>query len=412
MSKAQNLLKKVAELAPEMVELMRVVTAAPALGPVNGGQGELAKLEALLPHLEALGLSLERVDSPDPRVESGLRPNLLAWLPGGDGPATWVLSHLDVVPPGDLAAWGGDPWSLRVRDGRLYGRGVEDNHHGLVSSYFALKAMKELGLAPAGRAGMVLVADEETGSGHGLEHVLQARGEVFSPRDLILVPDGGNETGSLIEVTEKSIYWLRVEVSGRQVHGASPHQGVNALMAAARMMAATPEVAAGFPQTDERFGLPHSTMEPTRIEEGVANINTIPGRAVFYLDCRLLPGIPLDDVSSAFRARFGEIAREMGATLEIGEVQRLQSPPATANDAPVVKALQAAIRRVHGIEARPGGIGGGTVAAFFRQRGLPVAVWSKTNPSLHQPEEWVELETVVRDAQVMALIYAGLWDQE
>ncbi|MCA1905830.1 MAG: M20 family metallo-hydrolase [Desulfarculus sp.] len=412
MGKARQLLNKVAELAPEMVELMRIVTAVPALGPANGGQGELAKLQALLPHLEALGLTMERVDAPDPRVESGLRPNLLAWLPGGDGPTTWVLSHLDVVPPGDLSAWGGDPWSLRVRDGRLYGRGVEDNHHGLVSSYFALKAMKELGITPPGPAGMVLVADEETGSGHGLEHVLKTRPDAFSPADLIVVPDGGDQSGGLIEVTEKSIYWLKVEVNGRQTHGASPHQGVNALMAAARMMTATREVLAGFPQTDQRFGLPHSTMEPTRIEEGVANVNTIPGRAVFYLDCRLLPEIPLDEVAAALRQSFEAIASQEGATVAISEVQRLQSPPATPSDAPVVRALQAAIRRVHGVEARPGGIGGGTVAAFFRQRGLPAAVWSKTNPSLHQPEEWVELETVVKDAQVMALLYAGLWEQD
>jgi acetylornithine deacetylase/succinyl-diaminopimelate desuccinylase-like protein len=181
---------------------------------------------------------------------------------------------------------------------------VEDNHHGLVSSYFALKAIKELGITPPGRAGMVLVADEETGSGHGLEHVLKTRPDAFSPADLIVVPDGGDQSGGLIEVTEKSIYWLKVEVNGRQTHGASPHQGVNALMAAARMMTATREVLAGFPQTDQRFGLPHSTMEPTRIEEGVANVNTIPGRAVFYLDCRLLPEIPLDEVAAALRQSF------------------------------------------------------------------------------------------------------------
>ncbi len=412
MGKAAALLARIAKMAPEMVELMRVITAVPALGPVNGGQGELAKLQALLPHLAALGLTLERVDAPDPRVESGLRPNLLAWLPGGDGPAAWVLSHLDVVPPGDPAAWGGDPWSLRVRDGRLYGRGVEDNHHGLVSSFFALKAMNELGITPPGRAGLVLVADEETGSGHGLEHVLRTRPDAFSPADLIVVPDGGDQSGGLIEVTEKSIYWLRVEVGGRQTHGASPHRGVNSLMAAARMMVATREVIAGFPQTDQRFGLPHSTMEPTRIEEGVANVNTIPGRTVFYLDCRLLPEIPLDEVEAALRQRLATIAQQEGATVEISEVQRLQSPPATPSDAPVVRALQAAIRRVHGVEARPGGIGGGTVAAFFRQRGLPVAVWSKTNPSLHQPEEWVEIDTLVKDAQVLGLIFAGLWDQD
>ncbi|MFZ5587581.1 MAG: M20 family metallo-hydrolase [Thermodesulfobacteriota bacterium] len=411
MSQAESLLAKVAGDAPRMIELMRLLTATPALGPTAGGQGELAKLEALMPFLTGLGLELERVDAPDARVAAGLRPNLLARLPGGGGPAVWVLSHLDVVPPGDPGLWTGDPWTLRVDGGRLIGRGVEDNHHGLVSSLFALKALIDLGLTPPGPAGLVLVADEETGSGFGLDHVLKTRPDAFGPTDLIIVPDAGRPDASLIEVAEKSIYWLRVEVSGKQVHGSTPHKGVNALMAAARMMAAVRQVAAGFPQTDALFRPPGSTLEPTRIEEGVANVNTIPGRAVFYLDCRILPAIPLAQVAAAFRERFSAIAAEEGAGVSFSEMQRLQAPPATPAGAPVVRALQSAIRRVHGVEAAPGGIGGGTVAAFFRQRGLDAAVWSTANDAAHMPDEWVDLDAVVKDAQVLALIYAGLWDE-
>ncbi|MFH1059875.1 MAG: M20 family metallo-hydrolase [Pseudomonadota bacterium] len=409
MSAAEKLIARVAEYAPQMVELMRAITAVPALGPEAGGDGELAKLNALMPFLAGLNLDLERVDAPDKRVASGLRPNLLASLPGGEGPAVWVLSHLDVVPPGDLGLWSGDPWTLRVADGRLMGRGVEDNQHGLVSSLFAVKALIDLGITPPGPAGLVLVADEETGSGYGLDHVLKARPDAFGRDDLIIVPDAGRPDASLIEVAEKSIYWLKVEVTGKQVHGSTPHKGVNALMAAARMMTAVREVAARFPQTDALFRPPISTMQPTRIEEGVANVNTIPGRAVFYLDCRILPAIPLAEVATAFRERFAAIAAEEGAGVSFAEIQRLQAPPATPADAPVVTALMAAIRRVHGVQAGPGGIGGGTVAAFFRQRGLNVAVWSTANDCAHMPDEWVDLDAIVKDAQVLALIYAGLW---
>lgn len=408
MGLAEDLLAKVAGYGPAMIEVMERLVATPALGPDNGGQGELAKALVLLPWLEAMGLEITRADAPDPRVESGLRPNILASLPGGGGPATWVLAHMDVVPPGDLALWSGDPYRLRVEGDKLYGRGVDDNHHGLVSSLFALKALHDLGVTPPGRAGLVLVADEETGSGFGLDHVLKALPQAFAPGDLIMVPDAGQPDAALIEVAEKSIYWLKVEVTGRQVHASTPHKGVNALYAAARMMVAVRELAPRFTVDNPLFDPPRTTMEPTRKDQGVQNINTVPGSDVFYIDCRVLPGVPLDQVRQALEERFGQIAAQEGATVAISEVQRLQAPPATPVEAPVVKALQAAIARVHGVRAQPGGIGGGTVAAFFRQRGLPVAVWCCDQGTAHMPDEWTSLSAIIKDAQVFAFIMAGL----
>ncbi|MFH1033803.1 MAG: M20 family metallo-hydrolase [Pseudomonadota bacterium] len=409
MSRAEELLSRIEGFGPQMIEALAKLTAVPALGPANGGQGEMAKARLLEPWLNDLGLVVERADAPDERVEGGARPNLLARLPGGDGPAMWVLAHLDVVPVGELAQWDSDPWTLRVEGDKLYGRGVEDNHHGLLSGYFAIKALKDLGLTPPGPAGLALVSDEETGSLLGLDHLLKVRGDAFAPRDLIVVPDSGRPDASLIEVAEKSIYWLKVEVTGSQVHGSVPHKGVNALYAAARMMVEVRQVAKHFDRQDPLFRPPISTMEPTAKEKGVENINTIPGRDVFYVDCRVLPGIPLDQVRQEFRRRFEAIAAQEGAQVAISEVQCLQAPPATPADAPVVLALTRAIARVHGVEAHPGGIGGGTVAAFFRQRGLPVAVWSCTQNTAHMPNEWTSLKALIKDTQVMALLYAGLY---
>ena len=408
MSAAAQLLKRVEGYGPQMTEALARLTAVPALGPANGGPGEMAKARLVEPWLKELGLKVEHADAPDERVEGGYRPNLLATLAGGDGPAVWVLAHLDVVPVGELELWSSDPWTLKVDGDRLQGRGTEDNHHGLLAGFFAIKALKDLGLTPPGPAGLVLVSDEETGSLHGLDHLLKARPQAFAPRDLIVVPDSGRADGSLIEVAEKSIYWLKVEVTGRQVHGSVPHKGVNALYAAARMMVEVRQICKSFAQEDPLFRPPRSTCEPTAKEKGVDNINTIPGRDVFYIDCRVLPGIPLDEVRQEFERRFGAIAAEEGASVAISEVQRLQAPPATPADAPVVKALSRGIAQVHGVQPHAGGIGGGTVAAFFRQRGLPVAVWSTIQNTAHMPNEWTSLKALIKDAQVLALLYAGL----
>ncbi|MEW5911000.1 MAG: M20 family metallo-hydrolase [Thermodesulfobacteriota bacterium] len=404
----QELIDRIAGWRQAVIDYQSRLVAVPALGPENGGQGEGKKAEMVQAWLAELGLEITRVDAPDQRVPGGRRPNILAVLPGGDGPRVWVLSHLDVVPEGDLALWASDPWQLRVEDDLIYGRGVQDNHGGLVASLLALKALKELGIRPPGPAGLMAVSDEETGSGFGLDYVLAQRPELFSPQDLIVVPDAGEPDGAFIEVAEKSILWLKVEVSGKQVHGSTPHKGSNALYAAARMMVASRELAAGFGQENPLFDPMVSTCEPTRKEAGVENINTVPGRDVFYLDCRLLPGIDLTDALAVFQRRFAAIAAEEGATVNIEPVQRLQAPPATSGEAPVVRALTKAIARVHGVAARPGGMGGGTVAAFFRQRGLPAAVWSTSEHSVHQPDEFARISSIIKDAQVMALLYAGL----
>ncbi|MFH2125051.1 MAG: M20 family metallo-hydrolase [Pseudomonadota bacterium] len=408
MSLAQKLMSRIDSYADQIVEAQRLLVAIPALGPDNGGQGEMDKALLVEKWLKEMNLRVERVDAPDARVESGLRPNLIATMPGGEGPARWALSHLDVVPTGPADQWTSDPWQLRVEGGKLYGRGVLDNHAGVVASLFALKALIEEGMTPPGTVGLIMVSDEETGSLYGLDHVLSKRPELIAARDLVVIPDAGEEDGLFIEVAEKSILWLKVEVTGKQVHGSTPDKGVNALYASARMMVAVREMYDRFGGDDPIFVPPTSTFEPTRKEAGVPNINTIPGKDVFYIDCRVLPEVNLDEVDAAFFQRFQEIAKEEGVQVKISHEQRLQSPPATPAEAPVVQALAKAIETVKGQPAKAGGIGGGTVAAFFRKRGLPAAVWCTWPPTPHMPDEWCDLNGLLDDTKVFALVFAGL----
>ncbi len=407
MAEIKKLMDQVAGYEDQIIEIMKQIVAIPALGPTNGGQGELAKAEYVEKLAAGWGLDLERVDAPDERVESGIRPNLVATYPGGDGPKVWVLSHLDVVPPGPVEDWGGDPWQLRVEGDKLIGRGANDNNGGLLASLFGLKALMDLGITPQGQVGLIMVADEETGSAYGLDYVLQKRPDLFSPEDMIIVPDAGNDEGTLIEVAEKSVLWLKVVVTGKQVHASTPQKGVNALYCAARMIVAVREVAARFPATDELFSPPFSSLEPTRTQAGVPNINTVPGRHEFFIDCRILPSNDLQAVLDDFTKTFEAIATEEGASVEITPEQFLPAPDPTPADAPVVLALQKAIKDVKGLESYAGGIGGGTVAAFYRQRGLPAVVWSTMPETAHMPDEYHLLSDLISDAQIFACIFAG-----
>ena len=391
----------------ELVEMLRDLTAIPALGPENGGKGEQAK--ALYLEKKIRALKPQRVISlpcPDPRVPSKTRPNLLALFSGRNlGRTIWVLSHLDTVPPGDRRLWKSDPYTLQKKGDRLIGRGVEDNHHGIVSSYFALKALKEEGVLPVHSVGLALVSDEETGSQRGLQYVLRKRGNLFKPEDLIIVPDAGNPEGTLIEVAEKSLLWLKFSLFGKSCHASRPDLGVNTLRASAQLILALEELAHRFGRRDNHFDPPISTFEPTKKEANVLNVNTIPGEDVFYLDCRVLPAYSLEQVLKRIRFLASTVSRKTGTRITCEVVNAVQAPPPTSAQAPVVQALRLAVRAVYRKEACARGIGGATVAAFFRARRLPAAVWMTTLETAHQPNETARLSRIIGDTQVLAHIF-------
>ncbi|MGA2763248.1 MAG: M20 family metallo-hydrolase [Spirochaetia bacterium] len=403
MDAVETLKKKIASKRDQMIELQCALTAAPALGPQNGGEGEWKKAEILIEWLERLGLGpCELHSAPDARVPRGDRPNIVVTIPGGAEPGTfWIMTHMDIVPPGEARLWESDPYTMVVKGNRLIGRGVEDNQQSLVASVFAAACIRELGLRPRRTVRLLFVSDEETGSAQGVQHVLGAT-RLFSPQDLALVPDSGSPEGNLIEIAEKSILWLKFIVKGRQCHASTPEKGVNAFEAGSHLVVRLTALRERFNALDSLFSPPTSTFVPTRKEANVPNINTLPGEDVFYLDSRVLPREKLDEVMREIRASCDAVERDFGVSVEVEEVQRSSSPP-TSPDAPIVSTLRNAIRQVYGVEGSPVGIGGGTVGAYLRAQGIPTAVWSRIEETAHQPNEYCLVDNMLGDSLVMAL---------
>lgn len=387
--------------------IQKALTAIPAIAPDNGGAGEIKKADLIKKYLDELNMDdFQEIRAPDERVPEGYRTNLLArWKGRSDARTVWIMAHMDVVPPGDIKLWDHDPFDVIEKDGKLFGRGTEDNHQAIVSSLLAVKAVLELGLKPQSGIGLAIVSDEENGSRYGIEYVLKQHPEFFGKNDLIIIPDAGDEKGATIEVAEKSILWLRIETTGIQTHGSTPEKGANAHKAAAHLIFKMQELYRVYNRKDALYAPPISTFEPTKKESNVDNINTIPGTDVIYFDCRILPEYDLKEILGRIREWADEIENEFKVQISVTTPQNAHAPQPTSPDAPAVIALKTAVKEVTGQVARTIGIGGGTVAAKFREVGLPAVCWCTLDDTLHGPNEYSVIENTLTDAKVFAHIF-------
>ena len=389
----------------DMVETMIGMISIPALAPVNGGDGESRKADYLQERLVGFD-SVRRIDVPDDVDPSVIRSNILAVRNGREKGTVWVMAHMDVVPAGDPGLWDTPPYEPVYRDGRVYGRGTEDNGQSIISAMFSSRAVLDQELQGMS-LGVAYVADEETTSMKGIRHLLDLG--VFSKDDIIIVPDWGSPGGTLVEVAEKSVLWLRVSVEGKTCHGSSPQSGLNAYRVSTYLLAdLLDRLPERFPARDGMFRPPESTFEPTKRPATVENVNTIPGHDEFCMDMRILPVYPVDEVLDFVRSVASEHAERTGAGISVEIVQCEPAGRKSSTDTVGFNALCDAVESVTGSCPEAVGVGGGTCANFFRVEGFDAYVWQCGGGTLHAPNEYVEMSNLMTDAKVFATLFYNL----
>lgn len=389
----------------EIVNLETILTSHIAIAPEGEGDGETEKCNALEAWLREKGFTdIKRYEAPDSRVSSGSRPSLVVTIPGTDDSSRiWVMAHIDVVPTGDLKLWNTDPWKVVEKDGKIYGRGVEDNQQGLCSAAFAGLYYIKNGITPSHTVKLLFVADEENGSTYGCNYLLHEH-KLFKKEDLILIPDGGDPKGETIEIAEKNIMWITFHVQGKQTHGSRPDSGANACLAADDLAVRVHNLEKIFNKKDDLFEPNYSTMQPTKRLANVDSINIIPGEDTFSFDCRILPCYKLAEVKKEIDRCCREIEAEYGVKVEYTTPQCAESP-ATPVTAPVAQKLAAALKTVHNIDAKFIGIGGGTVGAELRREGIDAVVWSTLDDQAHQPNEYCVIDNLIKDAETLVELF-------
>jgi len=212
--------------------------------PSVGGTDPEHEIQALLATgLAELGLEVDHwrlpltelladPDFPGVEVERDEAWGLVGRLPGhGDGPALLLNGHVDVVPVGDPAAWSTpDPFSGRVVDGELHGRGACDMKAGLVAALAAVAAVRRAGAPLRGDLLLACVAGEEDG-GLGTFATLR-RGWTA---DACVVPE---PTGLQLVTANAGALTFRLRVPGLATHASRRTEGVSAIEKLVPLLAA------------------------------------------------------------------------------------------------------------------------------------------------------------------------------
>jgi len=337
------------------------------------GEGRMAALLKQL--LQSWGATVEVRD-----VLPG-RPNVLARFPGLDATRSLMFeAHSDTVPVDGMTV---PPFGGRVDGGRLYGRGACDDKGSLAAMLLGLRQYLDAGAPPPVDCWLVSTCDEEVGAAG-------ARALGIRP-DMAIV---GEPTELAIYSAHKGALRWRVTTRGRTAHSATPEQGVNAIVAMGRVIdrLTGPYAAALAARPHPRLGAPTFSIGTIR---GGTQLNVVPDRCEIGIDRRLVPGETASAATAELRAVLAGLAVE---------IEELNQYPAfeEQEDSDVARLATAGCREALG-EAAFGVAPWCSNAGIFKAAGIPCVLFGPgSTAQAHTPDEFIELDQVVRAARAYA----------
>lgn len=351
-------------------------------------------------------------------------PNLISSFDGTrDGYHLVLNGHLDVFPIGDRDAWAHDPLSGDVIDGRVYGRGTVDMKCGTSALIFVHAYLHRLRGCLPGKVTLTVVSDEETGGRWGADWLTQQCGDEVLGDCVLNSEPSGLET---IRFGEKSILWVRFDVSVPGGHSAYPHTSLSATKIAARLIGDL--VTIEDLQPDEPSAV-HETMDRPAVQAAIdqalgagaaqvarrvsvnigtiaggVKINMLPDSCTLDVDFRLPVGIE--------RARvLSEVARIVTDYPNVSFTELLAGGPEANWSDPgheMMTHLRRAAGEAVGAEPQPIISLGGTDTRFWRTCGVPSFVYGCSPAGMGATDESVsvrEFHCVMRAHALAAFDY-------
>ena len=363
--------------------LVRIDSRNPSLA--TEGPGEAACVELLREVLDGWGLRTEVHDA------APGRPNLVARTGDRRRGRTLMLSgHVDVVGVDGMTH---APFDGDVRDERLYGRGAADMKGGVAAMCAA--AWRAARDGDAGEIIVALTADEEyesIGTRALLERGVRA--------DAAIV---GEPTRLEVMPAHRGFVWIEIVVAGRAAHGSRWDIGVDAIRNAGVLLAELDRV-----DTEELSQRTHPLLGRASLHASTINgglgMSTYPDRCVLRLERRTLPGeTGADALAEVQRACATVGARKPELAAKVSLLMA-QGPSDVATDAPIVRALEDALRASN--EAvLVAGMSAWTDAALLNAAGIPAICFGPGDISLaHAAEEYIPLAEIDRATSVLATL--------
>jgi acetylornithine deacetylase/succinyl-diaminopimelate desuccinylase-like protein len=344
------------------------------------------------------------------------RGSIIARLKGtGEKPRLLLLSHLDVVAA-DPNEWTEPPFSGKVKDGFVWGRGTLDMKGMTAIEVMTLMLLKRNGVPLKGDVVLAATADEEMGGTGGAEFLLHKFPEKIYAEFVLnegggsSIPTGG-KTVFTVSTAEKGLLWFKVKAKGTPGHGSIPGAADNAIV---RMNKVVEKLIGFQPQVQlvpttqqflEEMAKSDSNLQPfltqilshpeesdsalkelDKVASAVADEirprlkmsitptiirggykeNVIPSECEAVFDCRVLPGQSTAEALALVKRLLGDVGLDKLSF----EVIQAQEPSESAVDTPLFGVIRDVLGEFEpGCVVAPFLMAGGTDSRFFRRMG-------------------------------------------
>jgi succinyl-diaminopimelate desuccinylase len=356
--------------------------------------------------------------------QKGRKANICARLEGDDPKTILWLGHIDVVPEGNREAWRYDPYSGKINEQFVYGRGSSDMKDSCAAAMIAAKTQHEMDRLPY-NVEYWFTCDEEVGGGKGAKWLSQEgiiKGEVCIIGDSF----GSTPIKPYIDLGCKGMIWTKIKTEGKTAHGSMPYLGDNAINKLLRVIKSVkkieeqrlniPEDLVDVLKSSTKYLLEDEDLSEDKKEEvkrlfyhpttslnvlrGGVKTNIVPDYAESEIDIRLTPGVVFAKIEKKIQDLINE-SKIDGVTVEFQKGKGYYEPPNTK----FTKQLSETVQTVTGLTPIYKVLTGGTDAISLR--------WMSNIPCLgfgaglrgqaHAPNEYTSIENMVMVSKVYAI---------
>lgn len=370
-----------------LIDLVRINSVNPSLSP--SGQGEVLVGTYVAAALDELGLDVTTTELAPNRV------NVVGILRGAaNGRSLLLNAHLDTVGVDGMTI---DPFGAEIRNGRLYGRGSQDMKGSLAAMLGAAKALIDGGVQLAGDLWITAVADEEYAS-IGMEHLVKTikSEEKFAGAAVVTEP-----TDLTLCRAHRGFIWYDVETIGRAAHGSRYAEGIDANMRMGRFLARLDKLEQALRQRPPHplAGVPSLHASLLR---GGTEISMYAASSHLALERRTIPGETEAQATAELQIIIDQLAAEDPSFKATVTPTFRREPFAVSEQASIVKTAEQAIINHLGSTPNHTGQTFWTDAALLAEAGIETVLLGPIGQGLHSAEEWVDVQSVLDLAAILA----------
>ncbi len=371
-------MSEVAELTTRLVEIESINPDV-----VPGGSGESAVAAFVAEWCERAGLEVSLRDA------APGRPNVVAVARGsGGGKSLMLNAHMDTVGVAGMT----EPFTPRLEQGRLYGRGGYDMKGSLAASMLAVAEAARRSLR--GDVILTAVADEEYAS-VGTEAVAAS---IEADAAIVTEP-----TELRVAVAHRGFVGVEIETEGRAAHGSLPELGIDAIAKMGRVLVGIEELDRAL-RADPRHAYLGSGSIHASLIEGGQEFSSYPARCILQAERRTIPGETVAAVEEELRALLQQSTEQDTAFAAELRVVMSREPFEVNDSAPVVELLRRHATAALGSEVELIGVPFWADSALLAGAGIPTVLFGPAGEGAHAEVEWVDVASLERCLE----IYVGV----